>query len=122
MTYIICGDESWRCCRTTLLNFTTRYARAGADITQTFTYYSRDVGVPDGCNLTCQQINQVCFSLLKHILFLLVFQLLRYRIPSPPPLHSITKNPDANFFLNYFFDFGFLDFEIFYWIFGDISG
>ena len=41
--------------------FPTRYARAGADITQTFTYYSRDVGVPEGCNLTCQQINQVGF-------------------------------------------------------------
>ena len=28
------------------------YARAGGDITQTFTYYSKDVGTPDGCNLT----------------------------------------------------------------------
>ena len=28
------------------------YARAGGDITQTFTYYSRDVGTPEGCNLT----------------------------------------------------------------------
>ena len=36
-----------------------RFARAGGDITQTFTYYSRDVGVPEGCNLTCRQINQV---------------------------------------------------------------
>jgi len=26
--------------------------RAGADITQTFTYYSRDVGTPDDVNLT----------------------------------------------------------------------
>ena len=42
--------------------FWARFARAGADITQTFTYYSRDVGVPQGCTLTCQQINQVRFS------------------------------------------------------------
>jgi len=28
------------------------YARAGGDITQTFTYYSKDVGTPNGCNLT----------------------------------------------------------------------
>ena len=28
------------------------FGRAGADITQTFTYYSRDVGTPEGCNLT----------------------------------------------------------------------
>lgn len=34
------------------------FARAGADITQTFTFYSRDVGVPEGCNLGCRQINQ----------------------------------------------------------------
>jgi len=34
------------------------FARAGADITQTFTFYSRDVGTPEGCTLTCQQINQ----------------------------------------------------------------
>ena len=28
------------------------FAWAGADITQTFTYYSRDVGTPEGCELT----------------------------------------------------------------------
>ena len=28
------------------------FARAGGDITQTFTVYSRDVGTPYGCNLT----------------------------------------------------------------------
>ena len=28
------------------------FARAGADITQTFTFYNRDVGTPKGCNLT----------------------------------------------------------------------
>ena len=28
------------------------FSRAGADITQTFTYYSRDVGTPEGCELT----------------------------------------------------------------------
>ena len=27
------------------------FAWAGADITQTFTYYSRDVGTPEGCEL-----------------------------------------------------------------------
>ena len=28
------------------------FSRAGADITQTFTYYSRDVGTPAECRLT----------------------------------------------------------------------
>ena len=28
------------------------FARAGADITQTFTFYNRDVGTPKGCSLT----------------------------------------------------------------------
>ena len=28
------------------------FSRAGADITQTFTYYSRDVGTPEDCSLT----------------------------------------------------------------------
>ena len=28
------------------------FARAGGDLTQTFTFYSRDVGTPEGCNLT----------------------------------------------------------------------
>ena len=28
------------------------YARAGGDITQTFTCYSRDLGTPEGCSLT----------------------------------------------------------------------
>ena len=51
--------------------FLTRFARAGADITQTFTYYSRDVGVPEGCTLTCQQINQVRFFLLPETSFIL---------------------------------------------------
>ena len=46
--------------------FWARFARAGADITQTFTYYSRDVGVPEGCTLTCQQINQVRFFLSRN--------------------------------------------------------
>ena len=33
-------------------NLAEEYARAGADITQTFTYYNRDLGLPEGCNLT----------------------------------------------------------------------
>ena len=33
-------------------NLAEEYARAGADITQTFTFYSRDVGTPEGCQLT----------------------------------------------------------------------
>ena len=28
------------------------FSWAGADITQTFTYYSRDVGTPEDCSLT----------------------------------------------------------------------
>ena len=32
------------------------FARAGGDITQTFTCYSRDVGTPEGCNLTVRII------------------------------------------------------------------
>ena len=33
-------------------NLAEEFARAGADITQTFTFYSRDVGTPDDCTLT----------------------------------------------------------------------
>ncbi|XP_023327836.1 betaine--homocysteine S-methyltransferase 1 isoform X2 [Eurytemora carolleeae] len=43
------------------------YARAGADITQTFTYYSRDVGTPDDVNLTCGEINQGACNIAKKI-------------------------------------------------------
>jgi len=43
------------------------YARAGGDITQTFTYYSRDVGTPEGCNLTCCEINQASCDIAKKI-------------------------------------------------------
>ena len=28
------------------------FARAGGDITQTFSFYSRDIGTPEGCSLT----------------------------------------------------------------------
>ena len=28
------------------------FARTGADITQTFTFYNREVGTPKGCHLT----------------------------------------------------------------------
>jgi len=35
-----------------VVNLAEEYARAGADITQTFTYYSRDAGTPVGCTLT----------------------------------------------------------------------
>ena len=34
---------------------------AGADITGTFTYYSRDVGTPDGCDLTVR----ICFGITE---------------------------------------------------------
>ena len=34
------------------------FAWAGADITQTFTYYSRDVGTPEGCSLTVSGIQK----------------------------------------------------------------
>ena len=37
-------------------NLAEEYARAGADITQTFTFYSRDVGTPEGCELTVRQV------------------------------------------------------------------
>jgi len=43
------------------------FARAGADITQTFTFYSRDVGTPEGCNLTCLEINQASCDIAKDI-------------------------------------------------------
>ena len=31
------------------------FSWAGADITQTFTYYSRDVGTPEDCSLTVSE-------------------------------------------------------------------
>ena len=34
------------------------FSWAGADITQTFTYYSRDVGTPEGCSLTVSGIQK----------------------------------------------------------------
>jgi betaine-homocysteine S-methyltransferase len=43
------------------------YARAGADITQTFTFYNRDVGTPEGCCLTCLEINQASCKIAKKI-------------------------------------------------------
>jgi len=43
------------------------YARAGADITQTFTYYSKDVGLPDNCHLTCDEINQAACDIAKKV-------------------------------------------------------
>lgn len=39
-------------------NLAEEFARAGADITQTFTYYSRDAGTPEGCKLSCLDINK----------------------------------------------------------------
>ena len=32
------------------------FSWAGADITQTFTYYSRDVGTPEDCSLTVSDL------------------------------------------------------------------
>lgn len=43
------------------------YARAGGDVTQTFTYYSRDVGLPDHCQLTYQEINQAACDIAKGV-------------------------------------------------------
>ena len=43
------------------------FARAGADITQTFTFYNRDVGTPAGCNLT---VRNKSFFIQNMILFL----------------------------------------------------
>lgn len=41
------------------------FSWAGADITQTFTYYSRDVGTPEDCSLTCQEINQASCDIAR---------------------------------------------------------
>jgi len=43
------------------------FARAGGDITQTFTFYSRDVGTPEGCTLTCLDINRASCDIAKKI-------------------------------------------------------
>jgi len=43
------------------------YARAGADITQTFTFYSRDIGTPEDVNLTCCEINQASCDIAKKV-------------------------------------------------------
>merc|ERR1719427_648410 len=43
------------------------FARAGADITQTFTFYSRDVGTPEGCCLTVDQINQASCDIARRV-------------------------------------------------------
>ena len=43
------------------------YARAGGDVTQTFTYYSRDVGLPDHCKLTYQEINQAACDIARGV-------------------------------------------------------
>lgn len=43
------------------------YARAGADITQTFTFYSRDVGTPEDVKLTCLEINKASCEIAKKV-------------------------------------------------------
>jgi len=43
------------------------YAWAGADITQTFTFYARDVGTPDDVHLTCDEINQASCDIAKKV-------------------------------------------------------
>jgi len=43
------------------------FARAGADITQTFTFYNREVGTPKECSLTCQEINQASCDIAKKV-------------------------------------------------------
>ena len=40
-------------------NLAEEFSRAGADITQTFTFYSRDVGTPVGCKLTVKEFKKL---------------------------------------------------------------
>jgi len=46
-------------------NLAEEFSRAGADITQTFTFYSRDVGTPVGCKLTCLEINKASCEIAR---------------------------------------------------------
>ena len=45
------------------------FARAGADITQTFTFYNRDVGTPKGCRLT---VSFYFYIIAVHVLVIVV--------------------------------------------------
>merc|ERR1711868_289113 len=46
-------------------NLAEEFCRAGADITQTFTYYSQDLGTPAGCKLTCLEINKASCEIAR---------------------------------------------------------
>ena len=48
-----------------VVNLAEEYARAGADITQTFTYYSRDAGTPVGCTLTVLFLDYIHMDLYE---------------------------------------------------------
>merc|ERR1712088_986497 len=41
------------------------FARAGADITQTFTFWAHDDALPKGCKFTCAEINQAACDTAK---------------------------------------------------------
>lgn len=43
------------------------FARAGGDVTQTFTFYNWDVGYPEGCNLTYPEIAQAACDIAKRV-------------------------------------------------------
>ena len=43
------------------------YARAGADVTQTFTFSAKSVGLPDSCSLSYEQINKAACSIAKDV-------------------------------------------------------
>merc|ERR1712110_689327 len=43
------------------------FARAGADITQTFTFWAHDDALPKGCKFTCAEINQAACDTAKKV-------------------------------------------------------
>jgi len=43
------------------------FARAGADITQTFTFWAHDDALPKGCKFTCAEINQAACNTAKKV-------------------------------------------------------
>merc|ERR1719208_245070 len=43
------------------------FARAGADITQTFTFWCHEDALPKGCKFTCDEINQSACDIAKKV-------------------------------------------------------
>merc|ERR1712080_98051 len=43
------------------------YARAGADVTQTCTFFAKSVGLPEDCSFTCEQINEAACGIAKAV-------------------------------------------------------